>query len=156
MLELMQEAPDFTLKNQDREIRTLSDYREQFVVLYFYPKDHTPGCTEQACAYRDVMEDFDKENVKVFGISKDGAGTHKNFRKNNHLNFELLSDESREVIKAYGVYKEKKMYGKTVGGTIRSTFVINPEGKLIKVFEEVDPALDAELVLDYIRSIAKA
>jgi len=145
-------APDFSLPNQRGEVRKLSDYRGQTVVLYFYPKDNTPGCTVQACTYRDAMPEYVKRNIKVFGISKDDLKSHQKFEADFDLNFELLSDESLEAIKAYDVWKEKNMYGKTVMGVARTTFIINPEGHIRAIFEKVDPKLDSQLVLKAIES----
>ena len=140
-------APDFTLPNQRGELRKLSDYRGQYVVLYFYPKDNTPGCTVQACTYRDAMPEYLKHNIKVFGISKDDLKSHQKFEADFDLNFELLSDENRDAIEAYGVWKEKNMYGKKTMGVARTTFVIDPEGRIHAIFEKVDPKLDPEKVL---------
>ncbi len=150
MLELMNPAPDFSLPNQKGETRSLKDYRGQFVVLYFYPKDNTPGCTVQACVYRDRMDDFKKNNIKVFGISKDDIKSHQKFELDQNLNFEILSDVDRQAIEAYGVWKEKNMYGKKVFGVERTTFVINPEGQVIAIFPKADPESDADTVLKVI------
>jgi thioredoxin-dependent peroxiredoxin len=147
MLNVNDIAPNFKLKNQRGEFRELSDFRGQFVVLYFYPKDNTPGCTTQACTYRDAMPTYTENNIKVFGISKDDLESHVKFENDFDLNFELLSDESKEVIQAYDVWKEKNMYGKITMGVERTTFVINPEGKIANVFKKVDPKLDSEVVL---------
>lgn len=140
-------APDFNLPNQRGELRKLSDFRGQYVVLYFYPKDNTPGCTVQACTYRDAMPEYLKHNIKVFGISKDDLKSHQKFEADFDLNFEILSDEKREAIEAYGVWKEKNMYGKKTMGVARTTFVIDPEGRIHAIFEKVDPKLDPEQVL---------
>ena len=147
MLQVNDLAPDFSLVNQKGETRRLSDYRGQYVVLYFYPKDNTPGCTTQACTYRDAMPLYEKNNIKVFGISKDGTKSHQKFEQDFELNFDILSDEELEVITAYDVWKEKNMYGKQVFGVQRSTFVVDPEGKIAHVFIKVDPKLHSELVL---------
>jgi thioredoxin-dependent peroxiredoxin len=147
MLNINDTAPNFKLKNQKGEFRELSDFRGQFVVLYFYPKDNTPGCTTQACTYRDAMPTYTKNNIKVFGISKDDLDSHVKFENDFDLNFELLSDETKEVIQAYDVWKEKNMYGNITMGVERTTFVINPEGKIANVFRKVDPKLDSEVVL---------
>jgi len=145
-------APDFSLKNQKGERRTLSDYRGQFVVLYFYPKDDTPGCTLQACSYRDNMAAFTSKNIKVFGISKDDEASHTKFLTKFNLNFELLADDQKEVINLYDVYKEKNMYGKKVMGVVRTTFVIDPQGKVIAIFDKVNPEEDVEKVLAVIKN----
>jgi len=145
-------APDFTLKNQNSESRTLSDYRGQYVVLYFYPKDDTPGCTIQACSYRDNMDEFTKRKIKVFGISKDDPKSHSKFLAKFNLNFELLADDTLEVVNLYDVYKEKNMYGKAVMGVVRTTFVVDPQGKIAAVFDKVNPEEDVQKVLDVIKS----
>jgi len=145
-------APNFTLMNQNGEARTLSDYKGQYVVLYFYPKDDTPGCTIQACSYRDNMEVFTKRNIKVFGISKDDPKSHSKFLAKFNLNFELLADDQKEVVTLYDVYKEKNMYGKAVMGVVRTTFVIDPEGKIVAVFDKVNPEEDVQKVLDVIKN----
>jgi peroxiredoxin Q/BCP len=119
-------------------------------VLYFYPKDNTPGCTVQACNYRDTMPEFTKRDIKVFGISKDGGDSHRQFEKDFDLNFELLSDEDHAVIEAYGVWGEKMNYGKPYMGVLRTTFVVDPNGKLVKIFPKVDPKLDPQQVLEFI------
>ncbi len=147
MLNINDVAPNFKLPNQKGELRDLSDYKGQYVVLYFYPKDNTPGCTTQACTYRDAMPTYTKNNIKVFGISKDDLKSHQKFEADFDINFELLSDESRKTIEAYGVWVEKNMYGKKVMGVERTTFVINPEGKIANIFRKVDPKLDSEVVL---------
>lgn len=145
-------APNFTLMNQNGEARTLSDYKGQYVVLYFYPKDDTPGCTIQACSYRDNMEVFTQRNIKVFGISKDDPKSHSKFLTKFNLNFELLADDQKEVVTLYDVYKEKNMYGKAVMGVVRTTFVIDPEGKVVAVFDKVNPEEDVQKVLDVIKN----
>ena len=150
MLEINQMAPDFSLPNQNGEIRTLSDYKGKWVVLYFYPKDNTPGCTVQACSYRDHMSEFEKRGIKVFGLSKDDAKSKKKFETKYELNFELLADEKQTILDQYGVWKEKNMYGKKVWGISRTTFVLNPDGKIVKIFEKVKPEEDVELVLSSI------
>ena len=144
-------AHDFTLKNQNSESRTLSDYRGQYVVLYFYPKDDTPGCTIQACSYRDNMDEFTKRNIKVFGISKDDPKSHSKFLAKFNLNFELLADDALEVVSLYDVYKEKNMYGKAVMGVVRTTFVVDPQGKIAAVFDKVNPEEDVQKVLSVIK-----
>ncbi|MGB7595405.1 MAG: thioredoxin-dependent thiol peroxidase [Erysipelotrichaceae bacterium] len=150
MLEIGQEAPLFELPNQQGEVRKLKDYQGQYVVLYFYPKDNTPGCTVQACNYRDTMPEFTKRNIKVFGISKDGGDSHRKFESDFDLNFELLSDEDHAIIEAYGVWGEKMNYGKPYMGVLRTTFVVDPNGKVVKIFPKVDPKLDPQQVLEFI------
>ena len=151
MLHINDKAPDFTLANQRGEKRTLSDYTGQTVVLYFYPKDDTPGCTIQACSYRDSMAEFEKRGIKVFGISKDDVKSHQKFESKYQLNFEILADDGHQALNAYGVWKEKNMYGKKVMGVARTTFIINKEGIITHIFEKVDPSTDTQLVLDAIQ-----
>ena len=150
MLQAGIKAPHFKLPNQKGELRDLNDFIGQKVVLYFYPKDNTPGCTTQACSYRDRMGEFADRNVKVFGISKDDLKSHQKFESDFDLNFELLSDEQLEAIKAYDVWVEKNMYGNKSMGIARTTYVIDSMGIIAKVFEKVDPKLDTQLVLDAI------
>lgn len=150
MLEIGQEAPLFALPNQQGEMRLLKDYQGQYVVLYFYPEDNTPGCTQQACSYRDTMPEFTKRKIKVFGISKDGGESHRQFEKDFDLNFELLSDEDMKTINAYEVWGEKIKNDVPYMGVIRTTFVVDPNGKIIKVFPKVDPKLDSQQVLEFI------
>lgn len=151
MLKINEIAPDFSLPNQNNEIRTLSSFKGQWVVLYFYPKDDTPGCTVQACSYRDNMSAFEKRGIKVFGISKDDVKSHQKFEAKFELNFELLADDQHVVLNAYDVWKEKNMYGKKVMGVARTTFVVNPEGKIAAIFEKVKPEEDVEKVLAVIQ-----
>lgn len=150
MIDIGQAAPLFELPNQQGIMRALKDYLGNYVVLYFYPKDNTPGCTVQACNYRDTMSEFTKRSIKVFGISKDDGASHRKFEADFDLNFELLSDEDHKIIEAYGVWGEKMNYGKPYMGVIRTTFVIDPNGKIVKVFPKVDPKLDPQQVLEFI------
>jgi thioredoxin-dependent peroxiredoxin len=146
-------APDFSLKNQRGELKTLSEYKGKWVVLYFYPKDNTPGCTTQACSYRDSISEFKKRDVVLYGISKDDVKSHQKFEKDFTLNFDILADNEHQAIDAYGLWVEKNMYGKKVMGVARTTFIINPEGIISHVFEKVDPSLDVELVLKAIDEV---
>ncbi len=150
MIEIGQSAPLFELPNQQGELRKLKDYLGKYVVLYFYPKDNTPGCIVQACNYRDTMPEFTKRDIKVFGISKDTGESHRKFELDFDLNFELLSDEDHKIIEAYEVWGEKMKDGKPYKGVIRTTFVVDPNGKIVKVFLQVDPKLDPEQVLEFI------
>ena len=150
MLTLHDKAPDFSLKDQDGHLIKLSDYKGSYVVIYFYPKDNTPGCTIQACHYRDFMTQFNQHQIKVFGISKDDEESHQKFTQDFNLNFQLLVDSDLSVIKAYDVWQEKNMYGKIMMGVVRSTFVVNPEGLIHAIFLKADPSTDADLVLDSI------
>ena len=149
MLTKGSKAPEFTLPNQQGELVSLADFQQQRVVLYFYPKDDTPGCTAQACSYRDNKEAFDQRNVAVLGVSVDDESSHVKFQSKHNLNFTLLSDTNKEVVQAYGVWVEKSMYGKKYMGTARTTFIIN-NGIIEEVFEKVDPKNDVDLVLAYL------
>lgn len=150
MIEIGQAAPLFTLPNQQGTSRALKDYQGNYVVLYFYPKDNTPGCTVQACNYRDTMSEFTKRSIKVFGISKDDGESHQKFEHDFDLNFELLSDEDHKIIEAYGVWGEKMNYGKPYMGVLRTTVVVDPNGIIVKIFPQVDPKLDPQQVLEFI------
>lgn len=151
MLKINQEAPDFTLLDQNNQPFTLSKYRNQKVLLYFYPKDNTSGCTKQACSYRDSMNQFEKLNIKVVGISKDSIESHKKFIEQNELNFTLLSDPEKHAIEKYFVWKEKVNFGKKYFGVVRSTFLIDENGKLIYVKYKTSPAIDVENVLKILK-----
>src|SRR5713101_6542987 len=139
MVEEGQPAPDFELQTDGDETVSLSSFRGQPVVLYFYPKDDTPGCTTQACGLRDAWADFDG-NVVVFGVSPDSAASHAKFIRKHSLPFPLLADDEKKIVEAYGVWVEKSMYGKKYMGTERSTFVIGGDGKLKAVLRKVKPA----------------
>lgn len=131
-------APDFTLPSSEGGEVTLSDFKgKRNVVLYFYPKDNTPGCTKEACDFRDMSKKFQKKDTVVLGISADSLKSHDSFKSKYKLSFPLLSDENKEVIKKYGVWQEKSLYGKKFMGIVRSTFVINKEGKIAKIFPKV-------------------
>ena len=151
MLKAGDMAPDFNLPDKDGNMVKLSDFRGQKVVLYFYPKDSTPGCTRQACAFRNAMNFYDLLGVKVIGVSKDSQKAHTNFAEKNELNFILLSDTELETIKAYGVWQEKKMYGKVSMGVVRSTFIIDENGTIEKVYPKAKPDTNAEEILTYLK-----
>lgn len=131
------QAPDFTLDSDDAGEVSLSDLRGQKVILYFYPKDMTPGCTTQACDFRDNMETFEENGFKVLGVSPDPVERHEKFRGKHDLNFTLLADPENEAAEAYGVWREKKNYGKTYTGIVRSTFFIDEEGKIAEIQDNV-------------------
>ncbi len=137
-LEKGSKAPDFTLNNQDGKTVRLSDYKGKKVVLYFYPKDSTPKCTEQACNLRDNYERFLSKGMVVIGISADSEKRHKNFIKKYELPFDLLADTEHQVCELYGVWGEKKLYGRTYMGIIRTTFVIDSKGKITEVIEDIN------------------
>lgn len=131
------EAPPFNLIDQDGEKHSLKEYKGKKVVLYFYPKDDTPGCTTEACSFRDEKKEFEKKNTVIFGVSADTASSHQKFSAKHGLTFPLLVDEGKEVIKAYGAWGPKKFMGKEFEGIIRSTFVIDKEGIIQKIFRNV-------------------
>jgi thioredoxin-dependent peroxiredoxin len=147
-------APAFSLHTQTGDAPiTLSDYQGKYVVLYFYPKDDTPGCTKESCAFRDLNAAFDEVNAVIFGVSLDDADSHAKFATKFSLNFPLLADSDKSVSLAYEVYKEKKNYGKTYMGIERTTFVIAPDGKIAKVYPRVSVDGHADAVLAFIQSL---
>ena len=148
MLEIGTKAPDFTLLDQNGENVSLNDFRGRKVILYFYPKDSTPGCTKQACAFSELNPHFIEANAQIIGISKDSVASHKRFEQKYQLPFILLSDSELEVIKSYDVWKEKNMYGKKVMGVVRSTYLINEDGMIEKTFEKVKAADNPKQMLD--------
>lgn len=151
LLEAGSKAPDFALPNQDGQEVKLSDFAGQKVVVYFYPKDSTPGCTRQASAFAAAYEEFTRLGVPVIGISKDSVKSHQNFIAKQNLPFLLLSDPDRQAIEAYGVWQEKKLYGKVSMGVVRSTFVIDENGVIEKVYPKVKPDTNAAEILEYLK-----
>lgn len=145
-------APEFTLSDQKGNSVSLSDFLGSKVVLYFYPRDNTPGCTRQACAFRDHFGGFKENGVIVIGISKDSVSSHQKFVEKNELPFLLLSDPALQAIQAYDVWKEKKMYGKVSMGVVRSTYIINEEGIIEKVYEKAKPDTNAAEILEYLNT----
>ena len=143
-------APDFTLPDKDGNPVSLSDFRGKKVVLYFYPRDNTPGCSRQACAFAARYAGFKDKNVAVMGISKDSTASHRKFAEKYDLPFILLADPERIAIEAYGVWQEKKNYGKVSMGVVRSTYIINEEGMIEKVMPKVKPDTNAEEILEYL------
>jgi thioredoxin-dependent peroxiredoxin len=148
MIEENEIAPDFTTTNQTGEPIKLSDYRGKRVVLYFYPKDDTPGCTKEACSFRDADDVYAKKNIKVFGVSTDSEKSHQKFISKYNLPFDLLADTDKEIVNAYGVYGEKSMYGKKYTGINRTTFLIDEHGKIVKVFKKINVSEHASEVLE--------
>ena len=140
-------APDFTLADKDGKTVSLKDFSGKKVVLYFYPKDNTPGCTRQACAFAQNYGEFEKRGIAVIGVSKDGAESHRKFAEKYSLPFILLSDPELTAIKAYGVWKEKKLYGKVSMGVARTTFIIDGNGVVAEVMEKVKPDTNASEIL---------
>jgi peroxiredoxin Q/BCP len=140
MLKVGERAPDFSASDQNGNNVKLSDFKGKSVVLYFYPKDMTPGCTVEACGFRDDQGAIKKKGAVVLGVSKDGPASHKKFAEKNDLSFPLLADESGAIVKAYGAWGEKSMYGRKYMGILRVTYVLGPEGRVKAVFPKVKPA----------------
>ncbi len=143
-------APDFTLKNEEGKDISLKDFKGKNVVVYFYPKDNTPGCTKEACSFRDIYDDILAKGSVVIGISADSDKSHGSFKSKHGLPFYLLSDPEKKVIKSFGAWGPKTMMGKKYEGIIRSTFLINGEGTIVKVFDKVNTARHGEEVLKYL------
>ena len=150
MLEIGMKAPEFTLFDKDGNTVSLSDFVGKKVVLYFYPKDNTPGCTRQACAFAAAYEGFKAKDVVVIGISKDSVASHLKFAQKHELPFILLSDPELQAIQAYGVWQEKKLYGKVSMGMVRTTFIIDEQGNIEKVMPKVKPDTNATEILAYL------
>lgn len=153
MPEVGKPAPKFTLAGQDGQKVSLSQFKGQPVVLYFYPKDDTSGCTKQACAFRDARADYEAAGAKVVGVSPDDVGSHRKFADKHELPFTLLADPEKSVCQAYGVWKEKSMYGRTYMGVERTTFVIDRDGKIARIFPKVKVDGHAAAVLETIRGL---
>ena len=147
MLEVGTKAPDFTLPDQNGNMHSLSEYRGKKVILYFYPKDNTPGCTKQACGFAERYPQFIEKGAVVLGISKDSVASHKKFEEKYGLPFTILSDPELVAIQAYDVWQEKKNYGKTYMGVVRSTYLIDENGKIVKAFDKVKAADNPEQML---------
>jgi len=150
MLEAGTKAPDFTLSDKNGTSISLSDFLGKKVVLYFYPKDNTPGCTRQACAFAQSYEAFKNKDIVVIGISKDSVASHLKFAQKYELPFILLSDPELQAIQAYDVWKEKKLYGKTSFGVVRSTYIIDEQGIIEKAMPKVKPDTNAAEILEYL------
>ena len=147
MLEIGTKAPAFTLPDQDGKMVSLKDFKGQKVVLYFYPKDNTPGCTKQACNFGELLPQFREKGAVVIGVSKDSVASHKKFQEKFGLPFTLLSDPDLHVIEAYGVWQEKNMYGKKTMGVVRSTYLIDEKGIIVKAFGKVKAAENPQQML---------
>lgn len=147
-------APDFTLRDQDNNEHSMADCAGKWLVLYFYPKDDTPGCTTEACSFRDGRDEIAKL-AEVIGISKDSVASHKKFADKYHLNFTLLADPDHEVIEAYGSWKPKKMMGKEFMGTERNTFIIDPSGNIVKEYRGVNPKDHFEQIIADLKTLQK-
>lgn len=148
-------APAINLPDQDGKQHKLSDYLGQWVLVYFYPKDDTSGCTTEACALRDNLPKFGKLKAKVFGISTDSVASHKKFADKYKLPFTLLADEDKVTVNKYGVWAEKSMYGRKYFGTLRNSYLIDPKGNIAKIYEKVKPALHADEVLADLKLLQK-
>jgi peroxiredoxin Q/BCP len=155
MLQIGNKAPAFTLKDQEGKEHALSDYAGKWVLLYFYPKDMTPGCTIEACGLRDSYADFKKINAVVLGVSKDSVKRHARFAQMHSLPFPLLADESGEMLQAYEGIAEKSMFGKKYMGILRISYLIDPNGMIAKVYEKVKPSEHASEVIADLRRLAK-
>ena len=155
MLEIGTKAPAFELPDQNGEMHTLEEYKGKKVILYFYPRDNTPGCTRQACAFAAAYEDFKAMDAAVIGVSKDSAASHQRFAEKHGLPFVLLSDPELTAIQAYGVWQEKKLYGKVSMGVVRTTFIIDEQGRIEKVMPKVKPDTNAAEILSYLRGEAQ-
>ncbi|HJS50344.1 MAG TPA: thioredoxin-dependent thiol peroxidase [Pyrinomonadaceae bacterium] len=148
MLKVGDKAPDFKTTDQDGNTVKLSDHKGERVVLYFYPKDDTPGCTKEACSFRDADTTYRKKGIKVFGVSTDSEKSHQKFISKFQLPFDLLADTDKSIVEKYGVWGEKSMYGKKYMGTMRKTFLIDEKGKIAKIFDKVNVAEHADEVLE--------
>lgn len=148
-------VPDFTLADQDGTMHALSQYRGQWVLIYFYPKDDTPGCTKQSCAIRDSLPDFKSLDCVVLGVSADTVQSHKKFAEKYGLPFTLLADTDKKAIDAYGVWRLKSMMGREFFGIVRTSFLVGPDGKVAKVYEKVDPKKHAEQILQDLKALSQ-
>ena len=150
MLETGMKAPEFMLPDKDGNVVSLSEFAGKKIVLYFYPKDNTPGCTRQACAFAKAYEAFKRDDIAVIGISRDSAASHQKFAEKYELPFVLLSDPELKAIEPYGVWQEKKLYGKVSMGVVRTTFIIDENGNVEKVMPKVKPDTNAAEILEYL------
>jgi len=141
-------APNFSLSDQNGKSHSLSGYKGKWIIIYFYPKDFTPGCTKEACGFRDKGSEFKKRGVSLVGISKDSVVSHKKFAEKYNLNFSLLSDPEHKVIEAYGAWAKKKFMGREYYGILRSTFIINPKGEIVKEYKNVNPLIHSSEILE--------
>jgi len=153
MIHIGDTAPDFRLKNHEEKEITLKDFKNQWSVVYFYPKDNTPGCTLEAKNFSERINDFKKENVNIIGISPDSTSSHNRFKEKHNLSFSLLSDEQHSTLKDYDVWKTKKMHGKEYKGVERTTFLINPEGKIEHIWSKVKVPNHVDDVLKKIKEV---
>lgn len=147
ILQLNEKAPEFSLPDQNGKIHSLLDYKGKWILIYFYPKDDTSGCTIEACSFRDNLPKFLKSDLVVLGISADSIVSHKKFVEKHKLTFTLLADEQKQIVTEYGVWQEKNFMGKKYMGISRASFLINPQGKIVKIYEKVNPIKHAQEVL---------
>ena len=155
MLTINSKAVDFALPDQSGKIRKLSDYSGRWVVLYFYPKDNTPGCTKEACNFRDSYHTLEKMGVTIIGVSKDSVDSHKKFADKYNLNFPLLSDPDKKIIQDYGAWQTKKFFGKEFAGVSRMTYLIDLSGKIKKIYEKVNPLVHAGEIIEDVQILMK-
>ncbi len=148
MLTTDSKAPDFSAPDQLGKIHKLSGYKGSWVVLYFYPRDDTPGCTKEACSFRDSYRILQKMGVTILGVSKDSVKSHQKFAAKFNLNFPLLSDEDKQIIKSYNAWRNKKFMGREYEGTTRITYLINPQGKIKKIYEKVNPLVHVQEIIN--------
>jgi peroxiredoxin Q/BCP len=154
-LNLKSPAPVFTLPDQNGEEHSLKDYKGQWVLLYFYPKDDTPGCTKEACTIRDSFPKFKKLRIAVLGVSIDTVKSHKKFEEKYELPFTLLADDEKKIVKKYGVWAKKKFMGREYLGTLRTSFLIDPKGTIAKIYENVNPDVHADEILADLAKLIK-
>jgi len=147
LLEVNSKAPDFELPDQNGQTHQLADYYGSWVLLYFYPKDDTPGCTKEACAIRDNLPNFEKLQIKVLGVSVDSVESHRRFAEKYQLPFTVLADKNKEVVQKYAVWQKKRMMGRKYMGTVRTSYLINPAGQIAKVYPQVKPEVHAREVI---------
>ena len=152
-MQTSQLAPSFSLSDQDGRTHSLTAYQGKWIVLYFYPKDDTPGCTKEACNFRDSFHELQKLGVVILGVSKDSVKSHKKFADKYQLNFPILSDESLATIKAYGAWGAKKFMGREYNGILRMTYLINRKGRVVKVYEKVNPLIHVKDIIDDLKSL---
>ncbi|MFN8576004.1 MAG: thioredoxin-dependent thiol peroxidase [Candidatus Sericytochromatia bacterium] len=153
MLNIGDKAPSFTANNQDNKTIKLEDFNGKKVVLYFYPKDDTPGCTKEACSFRDNFDELSKLGIEVIGVSADNSESHKKFQNKYSLQFNLISDTEKKVINSYDVFKEKNMYGKKIMGIVRTTFLIDEKGTIVHIFKKPKSEIHATEVLDKFKTL---
>lgn len=150
------QAPSYSLPDQNNTLHTSSELKGSWHIVYFYPKDDTPGCTKEACSFRDASNVYKEKGITVIGISKDSVASHKKFAEKYHLKFTLLSDESKDVIKAFGAWGLKKFMGKEFEGTKRNSYLINPKGEIVKSYESVNPLTHSSKIIEDFDSISRS